>query len=131
MAYATTSDVQAFLDAYPLTLGSATKPSTTTVSGWLDGVSARVDVVLARRYDTIPATGTSDVALIKQYVAMRVAFDAYTVAFGADKIPDTVNAWRDDFAQFLKDLADKSISLVDQSPRVRMGTIKAMRYIED
>lgn len=131
MAYAAASDVQALIGAL-FTIGSTSTPTTTQVSGWIDQYSAEVDGVLSERgYGTIPATGTTDLLILKNVVAKRTAAETYFAAFGFDDSPANVEAWMADYNGFLAGLRNGDRKLVNQNERRRAGVVYLSRYIED
>ena len=133
--YATGAQAQALMNQLggaTLTLGAASSPTLLQVEGWLDQLAAEVDGILkANGYGTIPATGTSDILMIGRYVAQKGAAMAYGAGFMFDTTPDKIKQWETEWDTFLTRLIEKSIRLVDQSPRSKMGSVKPMRYIED
>jgi ABC-type transport system substrate-binding protein len=131
--YAAVADVQATLGNIGapggFTIGSGTTPNTTTVEGWLDQVAGEIDAILtARGYGTVPATGTSDMAMIKRYLAQKVAAMVYHSHAVFDVTPEMVKTWETEYSQFCDRLISKAMSLVDQNPRSRVGTLMAQRY---
>ena len=133
--YATGADVQAHLNALGgpgITLGAASVPTLTQAEKWLDQVAAEVDGILrANGYGTVPATGTSDVLMIGRYVAEKVACMVWQAGFMSDELPAKVKNWCEDYTTFIERLIAKSMRLVDQAPRGRVGVVYAHRYIED
>lgn len=134
--YAAVSDVQALINALSgtgLTIGTTSVPTTAQVEGFLDQVAAEVDGMLrGAGYGTVPATGTSDVLMIRRHVAQKAAAMTYHAGFGGfGETPARVEQWEKEYADFLKRLGEKSIRLVDQAPARRAGVIYVGRYTGD
>ena len=135
MAYATAANVQAHINQLggtTLTLGGATVPTSTDVGEWLDQLSAEIDGILtANGYGTVPATGTSDVNMLKRYVAQKAAAMVFHAGFMWDDTPDKIGQWEKEWDTLLERLIDRSMRLVDQSPRSGLRVIYAQHYWED
>lgn len=117
MSYTAVSDVQARLPEFPLT--STSQPSSPEVENFILQIEATVNgVLLFQDYPTVPVTGESDVAMLRGFVAAKVAAMTWLAAFGADDAPDKVKQWSDDFASFLNRLRQGQQRLVDQAPGV-------------
>src|SRR5438105_2203867 len=89
MSYATVADVQARIPAAVLAIGAGTEPSTATVTGWITGVSAWIDSVLAWRY-LVPVTDASDLELLRPICAALVASMVYSVRSATDATLDAL-----------------------------------------
>jgi hypothetical protein len=134
--YAAVADVQAHLGNLGVpggfTIGSGTTPTTTTVEGWLDSIAGEIDAILtARGYGTVPATGTSDKAMIKRYLAQKVAAMVYHAQAVFDVTPEMIKTWEEEYKGFLERLTEKKQGLIDQSPRARTGVLLTGRYVEE
>ncbi len=115
-AYAAVANVQALIPE--LTIGPASKPSTTQVEAFISQIEAAINGVLsAQGYSSIPATGTNDVLLLQGYVATKVAALTWLAAFLAEEAPDKVRLWNDDFKDFMNRLRQGQQHLVDQLPQ--------------
>lgn len=126
MAYATASNVQVILTTGRFTIGASSEPSTTTVGEWLDQLSAQVDAALkAAGYGTVPATGTTDLLLLKAKVAeacARLVVD--TAKTGDLRTISDLEA----FNAFLTQIVNWEWKLVDQSPSKPIGVMQAKIY---
>lgn len=115
-AYATVADVQALIPE--LTIGAASKPSTTEVEGFITQIEAAINGVLsAQGYSAIPATGANDVQLLKGYVSTKVAALTWLAGFLQDTPPGKVTIWTEDFREFMNRLRQGQQHLVDQLPQ--------------
>lgn len=135
-SYADVTHVQAHLNALGtiaggLTIGAASVPTTTQVEGFLDQVAAEIDGLLAGQGYTTPATGTTDILLIRRYLSVKVAAMTFSAGFMSDNEPTKVKEWRTEYKLFITRIINKQMRLVDQSPRVRGGVILASRFIGD
>jgi hypothetical protein len=120
MAYAAVTDIEARLQNWPAiaTLDGSSKPSATEVEAFILQISAEINGVLAAQgYETVPATGASDVELLKYYTATKVAALTWDVAYGYNEQPATVKQWHQDYRDFLARLRRGEQFLTDQAPR--------------
>jgi hypothetical protein len=133
-SYAAVADVQALLNALGgpgITIGIASIPTTTQVEGFLDQIAAEIDSTLIGLGYSVPVTGSTDIFLIKRYLAQKVAAMTYNAAFTMDEPPSKVKGWEDEYDTFLQRLIDGQQRLVNVSPRARIGSIKVGRYTKD
>lgn len=109
MGYCDNTDVDVYIvDTY-------TDPTTAQVDAWCNQLSAHADAILTRKgYGTVPATGSNDLLLLKGMVAQGVAALVGNAIYGTDD-PQTV-AWRETWEEFLMELKEGDVSLIDQSP---------------
>jgi len=132
--YAAVSDVQALLNALGgpgVTIGAATVPTTTQVEGFLDQVAAEIDATLIGLGYSVPVTGSTDILLIRRYLAQKVAAMSWNAGFMADEKPAKIKDWEKEYDTFIQRLIDKKQRLVNASARSGVGTILAARYIKD
>lgn len=130
-SYADATHVQALLGAL-FTISANSTPTTTQVEGFLDQTAADIDGLLTDRgYGTVPATGTTDVLMLRKYTSMCAAVTTYYAAFGHDDAPANVQEWAAECRQFMTDLKEGKRRLVNQNPRARLGVVLTGRYIED
>ncbi len=131
MAYATTTDDVQPLVAVYLTLTTTSVPTLAQVGRWVDETSARIDSALrAAGYTDVPATGTTDLVMLRGMVANEVARKALLVGLGYDQANKLgINDLFGGFAAFIKSINDGDEVLVDQSPTVgTIGMIQAGVY---
>ena len=123
--YAEVAAVQALLSTL-LIIDEASAPNETTVQLFLDQTASEVDgILIAQGYDTVPATGERDAALIGGFVAMKAAAKTWHAALPGDDSPASVKAWESDYADFIRRLAKGELRLIDQSPAsTRSGAIQ-------
>jgi hypothetical protein len=136
MAYTLVSDVQAHLPEFPIL--ETSQPSVVEVGSFILQIEATVNgVLLFQGYPAVPVTGENDVAMLRGFVASKVAAMTWLAAFGADDTPDKVKQWSDDFAAFLNRLRQGQQRLVDQEPgvtqesEVRFSRIRLIPRIPD
>lgn len=119
MAYATYTDVQAYLPTNSFTIAVDSNPSISTVTGWILGFEGDINAALEGcGYETVPVTGTNDVERLKGRVARKVAamsWDAHYSKQGA-AIPAWVTRYHDEFKDFTEKLEDCKFVLQDQTP---------------
>jgi len=115
MAYATTTEVQAKIPEF--VIGASTKPSTSEVTNFISQIDGRINGVLsAQGYETIPATGSNDLAMLEGLVSHKVAAMVLLIAYPGDTVPDKVKLWTEQFDTFLRDLRKGDTFLIDQQP---------------
>ncbi len=115
-SYADVSDVQALIPEF--VVGTTSKPSTSEVNAMISQAEGEINGVLsAQGYDSIPATGDNDAALLQGYVARKVAADVWIAAYQRDEPAYKVKAWRDEWAAFINRLRKGEQHLIDQLPQ--------------
>ncbi|MBZ0315088.1 MAG: hypothetical protein K8L91_01625 [Anaerolineae bacterium] len=97
---------------------ATTEPTLVEVTSTIDQVEAEVNGVLsAEGYETVPATGTASVNLLRGYVEKEVAYQTYTQVYGVNELPPAVKAWHEDYRAFLSRLRRGEQYLPDQQPQ--------------
>lgn len=136
MAYTGVSDVQSLIPEYVIKADG--KPSTTEVTAIIAQTEAAINgVLLSQQYPTVPATGDNDVAMLRGYIAAKVAAHVLTVAYPANTVPDKVKIWNEDFTAFMSRLRLGQQRLMDQAPvvtqenEVRFTRIRVLPRISD
>lgn len=129
MAYCLTADVQMWIGSW-FTLEATSTPTRAQASSLVDMYSAHLDAALTRAgYGTVPATGTTDLLILKEVVSKQAALRCFEIHYGHDNLPqgvrDSLSGWDD----FLSKLADGDIWLAGQAPtRRQLGSIQAKVY---
>lgn len=117
--YASNSDVERHLTTFFTTpFTSGTTPTDTVVGEMIDQAEAQVNGVLsAQGYNTVPATGTNDVNMLKlivgQYVAALVFEDYYHTQ---GDLPQPFKRYLAGFEGFITRLTKGEAQLIDQNP---------------
>jgi hypothetical protein len=128
-SYADKDHLQALIGGIFLIKESST-PSTAECEGFLDQTAADIDGILTDRgYPTVPATGATDVLMLRKYTTFGAAVMTYYAAFGHNDAPNNVLSWLAQFEQFMDDLASGKRRLINQSPRGRAGVLRVGRYV--
>ncbi|MBN2446345.1 MAG: hypothetical protein JXO22_06460 [Phycisphaerae bacterium] len=85
----------------------------------ITGIEAQVNGVLkAQGYAAVPATGTNDVAMIREQVRKKAATQVYVTLNQPQRSPDWVRTWDIDFSEWMNMLRQGQLRLVDQAPDV-------------
>lgn len=133
--YAAVSDIQVFFQSdatWGITFDGTSIPTTTAVGDFIAQAEGRVDGALTSAgYGTIPATGSTDVAMLKSIVVPYVVAVTHIAAWGAGDLPAYVQKWLDDFDEQLDRLRKKELSLVDQSFSGGLKTMYSQVYSDD
>lgn len=112
--YAAQTDIERLLN---LSFDETTKVTAAEVEDFIVEREGLIDGVLrAQGYETVPATGASDVVKLRGLVSKVVAADVYQSWYVRDKLPERVSNWRKDFETFLNMLRQGQIHLIDQAP---------------
>jgi hypothetical protein len=123
-SYASVSDVQALITTDEFTISVSSEPSTTKVDEFIAQAEGEVNGVLtAQGYSSVPAGGSNDVAMLKGYIAPKVAATVWLVAFLDDDPPYRVKEWLNAYREFLNRLRQGQQHLVDQLPQGDEGPI--------
>ena len=121
-SYAVVADVQALIPEF--TIGAATEPSTSQVEDFITQHEGEINGILtAQGYDSVPATGSNDVALLAGYVSRKVAALTWVTAFLDDDPPWKVKDWTESYRNFLNRLRQGQQHLVDQLPQGDDGPV--------
>ncbi len=121
-SYADVADVQALIPEF--TIGSTSEPSTSQVEDFITQHEGEINGVLtAQGYDSIPATGSNDVALLEGYVSRKVAALVWVTAFLDDDPPWKIKDWVTSYREFLNRLRQGQQHLVDQLPQGDDGPV--------
>lgn len=118
MAYAELVDVQALVPEFQVT--DTSRPNTAEVTSMITMVEAEINGVLsAQGYETIPATGSNDVPLLRGYVSRKVGAWVLEVAYArsSNEQSGKVSTWNNDYREFLARLRRSEQHLIDQSPQ--------------
>lgn len=98
--YASLPDVQARVPE--VTLSETSRPTLHEVSEMIDEAEGTVNGILTKvGYATVPAVLEGDIALLRGYVAKKVAVDVYLVALRGNDTPAKVKVWQEDWTTFL------------------------------
>ncbi len=90
----------------------------TDIEPFIQGLESQVDGVLrGQDYPTVPATGTNDIAMIREMVRKKAAAQVYVTLNQPIRSPDWVRTYDIDFADWLKSLRKGELRLVDQDPQ--------------
>lgn len=132
MAYCLVTDVQLWLGHW-FTLDGDSTLNSAQVSSLIDQYSAHIDAALKRAgYGTVPATGTTDLLLLKNVVSKQVALRCFEIHFGHDNLPQGVREGLAGWDDFLSGLAAGDVWLVDDAPtRRQIYTVQAKVYGAD
>src|SRR5688572_17949331 len=95
--YAAVSDVQALIHSNSFEIGASTEPDTDQVQLWLNQFAVQVDEAAGL---TAESSDARDLLRINPYLAGRVAFDVWRVAFDSEEIPAYVQAWLDQWNEW-------------------------------
>lgn len=116
--YAAVTDVDRHLSTFFDPFTSSTTPTDTVVGELIDQAEAQVNGVLAAQgYNTVPATGSNDVNMLKlivsQYVAALVFEDYYHTQ---GDLPQPFKRYLEWFEKFINRLTKGQAQLIDQNP---------------
>lgn len=115
-SYVDTDDVQALIPEF--TISASSEPSTTQVTEFITQTEGEINGVLtAQGYESVPATGSNDVAMLAGYVAGKVAARTWLAAYLDDDPPWKVKEWTTSYREFLNRLRQGQQHLVDQLPQ--------------
>lgn len=115
-SYADTDNVQALIPEFTIT--SSSKPNLTEVGEFITQVEGEINGILtAQGYESVPATGTNDVAMLQGYTSRKVAALTWLAAYPTTEPPWKVKDWAEYYRDFLKRLRDGTQQLVDQLPQ--------------
>lgn len=115
-SYADIDNVQALIPEF--VISTTSKPSTAEVTIMISQAEGEINGVLsAQGYESIPATGSNDVALLQGYVARKVAADTWIAAYQRDEPAYKVKAWREEWVMFIARLRRGEQHLIDQLPQ--------------
>lgn len=120
MTYAAIADVTARLQNWPTlsAFSDSSKPTEAQVTAFINQIEGEVNGVLsAEGYETVPATGADDVALLKMYVADKVAAKVWGVVYAGTDMPAVVKLWHEDYKDFLARLRRGEQHLPNQQPQ--------------
>lgn len=113
--YATLAQVQALIPELPL--DATSKPTDTEVEGIIAQASGEIDGILrAQGYETVPATGDTDAAILGGQVARYAAAQSLLAGYTGNDAPYKVKAWLEGFEGFMGRLRRGEQRLVDQEP---------------
>ena len=115
--YALIVDVQKLLPELPIIEGG--QPSPAEVQEMLDAIEAEVIAVMPSDVgaaalanpDNLTAGGK---AILKQYIAMGAAIQAWTMGFSSSQLFDKVELWRQLYKDFLTKLGKGGYNLIAQ-----------------
>jgi len=140
-SYAVTADIELLLHGFPgftLPLGTGTTPTIDQVNGLIDQLEAEINGLLTiNGYDTVPATGASDINMLKRPVAEKVAatiwHTAYLTRSDDESTPAHVTWWERNWGSFIKRLRAGDARLIDQTPSggIEMGSLVLRMYEVD
>lgn len=115
-SYANEDEVQALIPEFVISTSSS--PSLDSVTALISQAEGEINGVLsAQGYESIPATGANDVALLQGYVTRKVAADVWLTAYQRSEPPYKVKAWREEWADFIARLRRGEQHLIDQLPQ--------------
>lgn len=101
----------------PSAFSASTRPTDSDVDDMIEQIEGEINGVLsAQGYQTVPATGSSDIKLLKRYVVTKVGAMVWRVVFSEDDAPSHIKRWEEDYAEFLKRLRMGQQYLIDQQP---------------
>ena len=115
--YADAADVAEKLKLAGITIDDSSDPTDTEVEDYIASYEAEIDGVLrAQGYPTIPASGTKDVNMLKQKVAMKVAAVVWMEKNSRGELSDRIKRYLEDYGMFINRLRRGEQWLANQSP---------------
>lgn len=124
MTYCTYSDVE---ETAGEEYTGSSQPSKARVVEVCIEVSLEIDaVLLAAGYTTVPATGTNDLALLKQYARFGSAAAAWHEGHVTDDEYPRVEFWEKSYRDFLPRLRRGEQGLIDQTIPSGLGSMSAV-----
>jgi len=91
--------------------------SESSVDTLIAGVEARINSALkAQGYADVPATGSNDIAMLKEQVLKKVAALAYMAARSPGDLPGWCASWNEEFETWFDALMNGMVVLLDQTP---------------
>lgn len=95
-----------------------TQPTNAKAMQIILDISAELDGALKAAGYTlpIPDTATMSLRLLKHYASMAAAYRCWTAMFKGGTPPPGVEAWREDFKEFLEKIEQDKMRLPDYEP---------------
>jgi hypothetical protein len=116
--YCEVADVQAQINTITnggFTITTTSQPTIIRVDLWIDSFEARINAALAKCGYAMPATGASDIAILRDIVAEYVVAKVWEVVFTDVEEPAKVARWRQQGLDALKEMKTCDFVLVDQT----------------
>jgi hypothetical protein len=132
--YADRTNVQTYLNELGgpgVTFNATSHPNSTEVDSLVDEIAADVNAVLIALGYSAPASGANDILLIKRYVSMKAACEAFKMGFMGDQLPAKVVSWCESYDKFIDRLLDGDYSLIDQTGFSGTGYVLVGAYTGD
>jgi len=121
-----------------LSVGPTARMTEDDVEAIIAGLEGEVNGILkAQGYQTVPANGADDVAMLGQQVRMKAAARVYVTLHQPERSPDWVRTADIDWSEFLERLRKGQQRLVDQDPeaalegQVTILDLRVLPYVED